>query len=77
MSGTFNNEIDKIDSRMSATLSEPATVQHRMDPIAGLSEGTSGSDFHAHLQRFVVAKSQIINVYKEMSSYVNDVNKQV
>ncbi len=29
-----------------------------------------GGDFHAHLQRFVVAKAQIITVYKNLSSYL-------
>ena len=68
---------------MSATLTDMSLPV--MEGSAGIGIGISapngdpaaGSDFHAHLQRFVVAKSQIISIYKEMSTYVTDVNKYV
>ena len=67
---------------MSATLTEQNRYSHpAMNGASGVSEtGACGDgdgtdlDFHAHLQRFVKAKSQIINIYKEMSTYVSDVN---
>ena len=68
---------------MSATLTEPSRHGHPvMDGLPGIltpsgDSKDSGSDFHAHLQRFVVAKSQIISIYKEMSTYVTDVNRYV
>jgi hypothetical protein len=62
---------------MSGTLTEQIRHSHPgMDGLPEVSgDGAAGADFHAHLQRFVVAKSQIINIYKEMSAYVLDVNR--
>lgn len=62
---------------MSGTLTEQIRhSQPRMDGVPEVSgDGAAGADFHAHLQRFVVAKSQIINIYQEMSAYVLDVNR--
>ena len=66
---------------MSATLTEQNRYsQPAMNGASEVSEavacgdGGTDLDFHAHLQRFVKAKSQIINIYKEMSTYVSDVN---
>jgi len=42
-----------------------------MDPASpDVTAYGDGGDFHAHLQRFVVAKAQIINIYKSLSSYL-------
>jgi hypothetical protein len=58
--------------RMSAMLaaqsgSQDLAMENGSPDIAPYGDG---GDFHAHLQRFVVAKAQIITVYKNLSSYL-------
>ena len=61
---------------MSATLTDPGrSLNHVMDPVSGAGEPASGYKSDEHLQRFVNAKSQIISVYKDMSSHVNEVSR--
>lgn len=68
---------------MSATLTEQnrysQPAMNGVSEVSGAVASGDGTDldFHAHLQRFVKAKSQIINIYKEMSTYVTDVNGYV
>ena len=76
----WSGNVSKVLLLMSATLTEQNRYSHpAMNGVSEVSEaGACGDgtdlDFHAHLQRFVKAKSQIINIYKEMSTYVSDVN---
>ena len=60
---------------MSATLTDPGRpLNHIMDPVTVSGEPPSYKS-DEHLQRFVNAKSQIISVYKDMSSHVCEVGR--